>query len=77
MYPAICSGYKNFCNTTDLGAGQPIVLIHGFPLNGHSWEKQVAVLLEAGYRVITHDRQGLEVLLQKIGEALSVALKHA
>ena len=32
----------------DFGAGQPIVLIHGFPLNGHSWEKQVAVLLEAG-----------------------------
>jgi non-heme chloroperoxidase len=42
----------------DLGAGQPIVLIHGFPLSGHSWEKQVAVLLEAGYRVITYDRRG-------------------
>ena len=42
----------------DHGAGQPIVLIHGFPLNGHSWEKQVAVLLEAGYRVITYDRRG-------------------
>lgn len=42
----------------DFGAGQPIVLIHGFPLNGHSWEKQVAVLLEAGYRVITYDRRG-------------------
>jgi non-heme chloroperoxidase len=38
----------------DLGAGQPLVLIHGFPLNGHSWEKQVAVLLKAGYRVITY-----------------------
>lgn len=61
----------------DLGAGQPIVLIHGFPLNGHSWEKQVAVLLEAGYRVITYDRREFEVLLRKIGEALSVALKHA
>lgn len=42
----------------DFGTGQPIVLIHGFPLNGHSWEKQVAVLLEAGYRVITYDRRG-------------------
>ena len=42
----------------DFGAGQPIVLIHGFPLSGHSWEKQVAVLLEAGYRVITYDRRG-------------------
>jgi non-heme chloroperoxidase len=42
----------------DFGVGQPIVLIHGFPLSGHSWEKQVAVLLEAGYRVITYDRRG-------------------
>jgi non-heme chloroperoxidase len=42
----------------DLGAGQPVILIHGFPLNGHSWEKQVAVLLKAGYRVITYDRRG-------------------
>jgi non-heme chloroperoxidase len=42
----------------DLGSGQPVVLIHGFPLNGHSWEKQVKVLLEAGYRVITYDRRG-------------------
>lgn len=32
----------------DRGAGQPVVLIHGFPLNGHSWEKQVAVLLDKG-----------------------------
>jgi non-heme chloroperoxidase len=42
----------------DLGAGLPIVLIHGFPLNGHSWEKQVLALLDAGYRVITYDRRG-------------------
>jgi len=42
----------------DLGTGQPIVLIHGFPLNGHSWEKQVLVLLNAGYRVITYDLRG-------------------
>lgn len=42
----------------DFGAGQPVVLIHGFPLSGHSWEKQVAVLLQAGYRVITYDRRG-------------------
>jgi pimeloyl-ACP methyl ester carboxylesterase len=34
------------------------VLIHGFPLSGHSWEKQVAVLLKEGYRVITYDRRG-------------------
>ena len=42
----------------DHGTGQPVVLIHGYPLNGHSWEKQERVLLAAGYRVITYDRRG-------------------
>jgi non-heme chloroperoxidase len=42
----------------DVGNGQPVVLIHGFPLSGRSWEKQTAALLEAGYRVITYDRRG-------------------
>ena len=42
----------------DHGTGQPVVLIHGYPLNGHSWEKQERVLLHAGYRVITYDRRG-------------------
>ena len=42
----------------DHGSGQPVVLIHGYPLDGHSWEKQVPVLLEAGKRVITYDRRG-------------------
>jgi non-heme chloroperoxidase len=42
----------------DHGSGQPIVLIHGYPLNGASWEKQERVLLHAGYRVITYDRRG-------------------
>jgi non-heme chloroperoxidase len=42
----------------DHGSGQPIVLIHGYPLSGASWEKQVPVLLGAGYRVITYDRRG-------------------
>lgn len=42
----------------DHGAGQPVVLIHGYPLDGSSWEKQTAALLEAGYRVITYDRRG-------------------
>jgi pimeloyl-ACP methyl ester carboxylesterase len=42
----------------DHGSGQPVVLIHGFPLDGHSWEKQTAALLRAGYRVITYDRRG-------------------
>lgn len=42
----------------DHGAGQPVVLIHGYPLDGSSWEKQTAALLEAGHRVITYDRRG-------------------
>ncbi|CAL9551753.1 alpha/beta fold hydrolase [Streptomyces sp. enrichment culture] len=42
----------------DHGTGQPVVLIHGYPLDGHSWEKQTAALLAAGYRVITYDRRG-------------------
>ncbi|MEU1897708.1 alpha/beta hydrolase [Nocardiopsis dassonvillei] len=42
----------------DQGSGQPVVLIHGYPLDGHSWEKQTAALLDAGYRVITYDRRG-------------------
>jgi peroxiredoxin len=42
----------------DHGLGQPVVLIHGYPLNGRSWEKQEAALLDAGYRVIAYDRRG-------------------
>lgn len=42
----------------DHGSGQPVVLIHGYPLDGSSWEKQTHALLEAGYRVITYDRRG-------------------
>src|ERR1700756_3226280 len=42
----------------DHGAGNPVILIHGYPLNGASWEKQLPVLLAAGHRVITYDRRG-------------------
>jgi len=42
----------------DHGSGKPVVLIHGYPLSGASWEKQVAALLAAGHRVITYDRRG-------------------
>jgi non-heme chloroperoxidase len=52
-------------NTTDIelyyedhGHGSPVVLIHGYPLDGHSWERQERALLDAGYRVITYDRRG-------------------
>ena len=42
----------------DHGSGSPVILIHGYPLSGTSWEKQVPVLLDAGHRVITYDRRG-------------------
>ena len=42
----------------DHGSGKPVVLIHGYPLSGASWEKQVPVLLNAGHRVVTYDRRG-------------------
>jgi non-heme chloroperoxidase len=60
--PYITVGKENSSGTEvyyeDHGSGQPVVLIHGYPLDGHSWEKQVPVLLEAGKRVITYDRRG-------------------
>src|SRR5205823_146254 len=42
----------------DHGSGRPVVLSHGWPLSGAAWEKQLPVLLDAGYRVITYDRRG-------------------
>src|SRR5438552_14886942 len=45
-------------HSEDHGRGQPIVLIHGYPLNGNSWERQERELLAAGYRCISYDRRG-------------------
>lgn len=42
----------------DRGSGTPVMLVHGWPLNGGSWERQSAALLAAGYRVVTYDRRG-------------------
>ena len=42
----------------DRGSGQPVILIHGWPLSGRSWEQQVPALVEDGHRVITYDRRG-------------------
>jgi non-heme chloroperoxidase len=42
----------------DHGDGEPVVLIHGYPLNGRSWERQERALLAAGYRAINYDRRG-------------------
>src|SRR3954470_14723386 len=60
--PYITVGQENSSPITihyeDVGSGQPVVLIHGFPLSGRAWEKQERALLEAGFRVITYDRRG-------------------
>ena len=60
--PAVPVGRENSADIEiyyeDHGAGQPVVLIHGYPLSGRAWDKQVPVLLDAGYRVITYDRRG-------------------
>jgi non-heme chloroperoxidase len=42
----------------DHGSGAPVVLIHGYPLSGRAWEKQVPMLIDDGRRVITYDRRG-------------------
>src|SRR5579871_5612195 len=42
----------------DRGSGKPVLLIHGWPLDGGTWEKQSSLLLSSGYRVITYDRRG-------------------
>jgi non-heme chloroperoxidase len=60
--PYVTVGKENSSNIElyyeDHGSGKPVVLIHGYPLSGASWERQVPVLLDAGYRVITYDRRG-------------------
>jgi non-heme chloroperoxidase len=43
---------------TDWGTGDPVILIHGWPLSSAMWEHQAAFLVEQGYRVITYDRRG-------------------
>ena len=60
--PYVTVGKENSSNIDlyyeDHGSGKPVVLIHGYPLSGASWEKQVPVLLGAGHRVIAYDRRG-------------------
>ncbi|MEV4316413.1 alpha/beta hydrolase [Actinocrispum sp. NPDC049592] len=51
----------------DHGSGRPVVLIHGWPLSGRSWEKQVPALVDEGYRVITYDRRGFGWSSQPFG----------
>src|SRR5260370_39325504 len=60
--PYVTVGKENSGNIElyyeDHGSGKPVVLIHGYPLSGASWEKQVPVLLNEGYSVVTYDRRG-------------------
>lgn len=42
----------------DHGSGSPVVLIHGYPLSGRAWDKQIRALVDAGHRVVTYDRRG-------------------
>ncbi|HEX6453174.1 MAG TPA: alpha/beta hydrolase [Trebonia sp.] len=60
--PTVTVGRENSASIEihyeDHGAGQPVVLIHGYPLSGRAWDKQVPVLLDARCRVITYDRRG-------------------
>jgi non-heme chloroperoxidase len=60
--PQVTVGQENSADIEihyeDHGAGQPVVLIHGYPLSGRAWDRQVPALLKAGYRVITYDRRG-------------------
>ena len=62
MMPHVTVGRENTGDIRiyyeDHGAGLPVVLVHGYLADGHSWEKQESALLTAGYRVITYDRRG-------------------
>ena len=51
----------------DHGSGSPVVLIHGWPLSGRSWEDQVPALVEGGHRVVTYDRRGFGTSSQPWG----------
>jgi non-heme chloroperoxidase len=69
--PYITVGRENSADISlyyeDHGSGDPVVLIHGYPLSGASWEKQLPALLDSGHRVITYDRRGFGKSSQPTG----------
>ncbi|GAC1328589.1 MAG: bromoperoxidase [Mycobacteriales bacterium] len=69
--PTIAVGTENGApielHYEDYGTGAPVVLVHGWPLSGRSWENQVPALVEAGHRVITYDRRGFGASSQPWG----------
>src|SRR6478609_206054 len=62
VMPYVSVGQENSASIDlyyeDHGSGPPVILIHGYPLSGRAWDKQLPVLLAAGRRVITYDRRG-------------------
>src|SRR6476619_7663644 len=62
VMPYVSVGQENSASIDlyyeDHGSGPPVVLIHGYPLSGRAWDKQLPVLLDAGRRVIIYDRRG-------------------
>jgi len=59
----------------DHGSGSPVVLIHGWPLSGASWEKQTAALLAAGHRVITYDRRVSDDRVGQLSDTITTRLR--
>ncbi|MBR7742105.1 alpha/beta hydrolase [Phycicoccus sp. BSK3Z-2] len=68
--PTLTNGSVDIHYDDHGGTGRPVVLIHGWPLSGESWNDQVGALREAGYRVVTYDRRGFG-RSDKPGEASS------
>jgi non-heme chloroperoxidase len=60
--PHLCVGDENSGSIDlyyeDHGTGDPVVLIHGYPLSSRAWDKQLPPLLAAGHRVLAYDRRG-------------------
>lgn len=47
-----------YLNYQDYGQGQPVILIHGWPLSHRMWENQIQAIVDAGFRCIAYDRRG-------------------